>query len=96
MDMNIIRPGDDPLAERPTYTITLTSAEAFAICDAITCLWMAANGDDANTSYREYGEYGFMEEGHAVADRLNALMRPHATRVGVWVRACADVMKRRN
>src|SRR4051794_21692278 len=97
MDMeNLIRSGESPLSEDPTYTLTLTSAQAFAICDAMTCLWMASRGDDANESYRGYADYGFMEDGHAVADRLHDLMRPHAARVGAVVRAISDANERRN
>lgn len=92
----IIRPGENPLAEEPTYTITLTQAQAFAVCDAVTCLWMASTGKDANDSYRDYASCGFIEGAHEVADRLHELMEPHQRRVGVFIRAICDAQERRN
>jgi hypothetical protein len=96
MDPAIIRPGENPLAEDPTYTITLTLSQAFAICDAVSCIYTASTGEDANSSYRDYGSYGFMAEGHEVADRLHELMRPHQQRVGAFIRALRDAEERRN
>lgn len=97
MDMdlsNIIRPNDDPLGEEPTFTLTLTLSQAFAVKDAVCCLWMETQGQPGG--YTDYADCGFMEAGHEVADQLRAMMRPHAARVGAVIRAHADAHERRN
>jgi hypothetical protein len=99
MDMNsIIRPGDDVLGEDPpTFTLTLTLAQAFAVKDAVCCLWTATQTDaSADECYGEYAACGDMEAAHAVADTLAVMMRPHAARVGAVIQAHADAHTRRN
>lgn len=96
MDPTIIRPGDDPMAEEPTFTLTLSLEQAFGVCSAVSCIYMASTGEDANSAYREFGEYGEMEAAHEVADRLHELMEPHIRRVGAVIRAHVDALKRQN
>lgn len=93
---NIIRPGDDPLAEEPTYTITLSVTQALAVRDAVTCLWVAAGQGSADDAYGEYGTCGFLEQAHEVADVLTDMMRPYTARVGQHIRMLSEGYERRN
>lgn len=87
----IIKADDDPFAER-TYTLTVTSAEAIAIRDAVTCMWSLQQGHDVE----DYRDPPFMEEAHAVADRLTEMQRPEAMKLGKHIRMVRDSIDRRN
>lgn len=94
MDPAIIHPGDNPLTEEPTFTLTLTLTEAFAVKDAVACLWMETQGEAG--SYANYADCGPMEAAHQVADRLHAMMQPHHRRFAAVLRAHFDAQERRN
>lgn len=90
---SIIYPGSDPLAENPSYTITVTSSEGLAVRDAVTLMWMLARGAEIEPWMREPQ---FLDEANAVADRLTELMNPHTRRVGAWIRLLSDASQRYN